>query len=243
MVENAILSRHTTLLIRKKVAEEEPENEWTSVGRLTNIPMPSPESEEIDISALDSPGYAKEFRAGPVDNGSIELTGQYKAGEGGQRLLQELYETKETFEFRIEAPEQSGVVFRASYQGEAYVSSCKPFGDATEGDILPFNATLRVTGDLRYQRELVEGEPAPNVFSLQNPDDEFETSIRVHLASLVGPDGIYYTTDDSTPDEDSTKYDPEEGITLTATTTIKAINIVDRLEDSEVSSFTFTKKA
>ena len=239
MTENAILSRHTRLMVKRKGTNEN----WVEIGRLTNIPMPSPESEEIDISALDSPGYAKEFMAGPVDNGSIELTGQYKAGEEGQRRLQEFYETKETFEFRIEAPEQSGVVVRASYQGEAYVSSCKPFGDATEGDILPFNAALRVTGDLIYNREYIEGEQAPRVFPFQNPEDEFETSIRIDLGSQTGPDGIYYTTDGSDPDENSTKYDPDEGITLTATTTIKAINIVDRLEDSEINSFTFTKRA
>lgn len=235
-MENAILSRHTELQIRRNGGD------WISVGRLTNLPVPSPETEEIDISALDSPGTAKEYIAGPTDNGSMELVGQYKAGEGGQRLLWELYQTKETFDFIIRAPYQNGLVRSAEYHGTAYVSVCKPFGDATEGDILPFNATLRVTGQVDYQREYVAGEQAPEVRSNPESGETFETSLTVALDTDLGPDNIYYTTDGSTPDENSSKYDPDTKITLTATTTIKAICIIEGLEDSEVSSFTFTKE-
>lgn len=237
MTENAILSRHTELRIKRESGD------WISVGRLTNLPVPSPETEEIDISALDSPGTAKEYIAGPTDNGSMELVGQYKAGEGGQRLLWELYLTKETFDFVIVAPHQNGVVRSAEYHGTAYVSVCKPFGDATEGDILPFNATLRVTGQVDYRREYVEGEKAPEVRCINHSDgDTFETSIEIELDTDLGPNEIYYTTDSSTPDENSSKYDPDTKITLTATTTLKAICIIEGLEDSEVSSFTFTKE-
>lgn len=241
MSENAILSRHTSLWVRRKVEEGQAENDWTAIGRLTNIPAPSPESEEIDISALDSPGTDKEFMAGPTDNGSIELSGQYKAGEAGQRLLEELYKTKETFEFKIVAPAQTGVALPAQYKGEAYLSSCKPFGDAVEGDILPFNATLRVTGKMDFTREYLTDETAPDVESTPASGTTFSSSLTVKLDSKIGNGDIYYVTDNTTPTTSSTKY-TSAGITVSATTTIKAINAPDGLTASSVKSFTFTKQ-
>lgn len=142
---NAIFSRHTTLQVKGSA-----DTDFVTIGRLTTIPTPAPEAEEIDISALDSPGVNKEFMRGAIDNGSLEIAGQYKAGEGGQQKLYELYKTGENITIRITAPESVGVDEPAFYEGEAYVAVCKPFGDAEEGSILPFNATLRLTGELEY---------------------------------------------------------------------------------------------
>lgn len=148
---NAVFSRHTTLKVKGAS-----DVSMVAIGRLTTIPAPNPSSEEIDISALDSPGDFKEFMRGAIDNGSIEVAGQYKAGEAGQAKLYELYKTAETFPFEITAPTSEGVTTPAKYAGSAYVSVCKPFGDAEEGSILPFNATLRLTGDLEYTPAVIE---------------------------------------------------------------------------------------
>ena len=148
---NAILSRHTTLEVKGAS-----DADFVMIGRLTTIPAPSPETEEIDISALDSPGFNREFIPGATDNGSLEVSGQYKAGEAGQQKLYDLYKSRENITIRITAPaDTAGIDTPAFYEGEAYVSVCQPFGDAEEGSILPFNATLRLTGVLEYTPAVV----------------------------------------------------------------------------------------
>ena len=70
-----------------------------------------------------------------------------------------------------------------------------------------------------------------------NGNTSFTESTQV---TMTGPDGaeIRYTTDGSTPTSESTLY--SEAITLSATTTVKAIAIKDGVS-SEVTSKTFTK--
>ena len=72
-----------------------------------------------------------------------------------------------------------------------------------------------------------------------NGNTSFAESTQV---TMTGPDGaeIRYTTDGSTPTSESTLY--SEAITLSATTTVKAIAIKDGVS-SEVASKTFTKSA
>ena len=82
---------------------------------------------------------------------------------------------------------------------------------------------------------VTETIPAPTI----KGTTPFELSTKVTLDAREGCT-IYYTTDGSTPDSDSTEYDGDE-ITLEATTTIKAIAYKGELY-SEVASKTFTEE-
>lgn len=63
----------------------------------------------------------------------------------------------------------------------------------------------------------------------------------VELACETAGASIYYTTDSSTPTSSSTAYDSTNKITLSATTTIKAIAVKEGMTNSEVASKTYTK--
>ena len=82
--------------------------------------------------------------------------------------------------------------------------------------------------------EVTENLPAPVI----KGDSTFTDKVAVTIEAREGCD-IYYTTDGSTPDKDSTAYEGE--IEVSSTTTIKAIAYKGESLYSEVSSKTFTK--
>ena len=123
---------------------------------------------------------------------------------------------------------------------------CVEFKDANGEVFIPVAYTPEVIGDDEsvtpatvtvinggnvVQANIVLGAP---VISGETP---FESETEV---TIVAEDGasIYYTTDGSTPDQESTEY--TDKITLDATTTIKAIAVKDTYV-SPVASKTFTK--
>ena len=69
----------------------------------------------------------------------------------------------------------------------------------------------------------------------------FTDSQQVTITCATEGASIYYTTNGSTPSASGTLY--SDPITVTATTTIKAIAVKDEMADSQVASATFTKRS
>lgn len=117
--------------------------------------------------------------------------------------------------------------------GETYI----PLGYTAEvvGDddsVTPATVTVVKNGSI-VKADIVLGAP---VIKGTTP---FESSTEVTIEAEEGAT-IYYTTDGSTPNQDSSEY--EDKITLSATTTVKAISVKDTYV-SPVASKTFTKEA
>lgn len=104
--------------------------------------------------------------------------------------------------------------------------------DETGAETTPAYVTVIKNGSI-VKAAVTEQLPAPTI----KGTTPFESSTKVTLEAREGCD-IYYTTDGSTPDDKATEYEGE--ITLSATTTIKAIAYKGELY-SEVASKTFTK--
>lgn len=66
-------------------------------------------------------------------------------------------------------------------------------------------------------------------------------TLTVELTTETDGASIYYTTNGDTPSAESTAYDSTNKITLSATTTIKAIAVKDGMTDSDVATKTYTK--
>ena len=99
-----------------------------------------------------------------------------------------------------------------------------------DGTIVKQNNAPQV--DDPAQEAVVAPEISPNGGS-------FTGSQKVTITCATEGAEIYYTTDGSTPTTSSTLY--SEPITLTATTTIKAIAVKDGMADSAVTTASFTK--
>ena len=123
---------------------------------------------------------------------------------------------------------------------------CVQFKDANGEVFIPVAYTPEIIGDDEsvtpatvtvinggnvVQSNIVLGAP---VISGETP---FESETEVTIVAEEGA-SIFYTTDGSTPDQESTEY--TDKITLSATTTIKAIAVKGGIT-SEVASKTFTK--
>lgn len=109
------------------------------VGKLTGVGEISPQSEEVDVTTLDSAGGYREFIQGYRDSGTVELTGFHEKGNAGQAALRTAYESGEAGSAEVDFPDGTVVSFRAFVKGYT-------LGAAEVDGAVGFGAQLRVTG-------------------------------------------------------------------------------------------------
>ena len=111
-----------------------------TIGSLTSIGEVTPDSEELDATALDSLDGYREFIQGFKDSGSCTLSGYYNKADVGQAALIAAYATGATHPVVITFPSSGGT---ATFN--AYVKSFT-VGAAEVDGLVGFGADLRITG-------------------------------------------------------------------------------------------------
>jgi predicted secreted protein len=76
---------------------------WDYIGAVTNVGGPSLMVDTIDVTAHDSADAAREYVAGVIDGGDINIEGNLVDAASGQELT-ELIDTRETVCFCVKFP-------------------------------------------------------------------------------------------------------------------------------------------
>lgn len=109
------------------------------VGKLTSVGEIAPDSEELDVTTLDSDGGYREYLQGFRDSGEVEISGFHEKGDAGQAALRNAYASGEEGAVEVDFPDGTVVTF------SAFVKS-HTIGAAEVDGAVGFGAVLRITG-------------------------------------------------------------------------------------------------
>lgn len=133
----------TTLTMTKSGSEQED----TVIKHATTIGEMAIESEEIDVTTLDSPNRAKEYAQGAKDAGTISVEAN-NCYDGQAEALFAVFKSGEVREFTIGYPNEEGEE-AATLTFEGYISTFT-FGEATTDGLVTCNFDIRTSGLPEY---------------------------------------------------------------------------------------------
>lgn len=110
-----------------------------TVGRLTSVGEIQPDSEELDVTTLESAGGYREYMQGYRDSGEVELSGFHDAGDAGQKALREAYASGVIGAFEVCFPDGTKVEFSGFVKGHT-------IGSAEVDGAVGFGAVVRISG-------------------------------------------------------------------------------------------------
>jgi len=117
---------------------------WTAIAHLTSIGEIGLETDEIDVTDLDSPNNFKEFIAGTKDAGSIDIAGNV-VGDANVATLYALANAGTVEGFKVEFPTLTGQDTPATWEFDSYLASFKE-GESSTDSLRTFTGSLRVSG-------------------------------------------------------------------------------------------------
>ena len=130
-----------TFLTKKQSGSESGD---LKIANLTSIGEIGIESEEIDVTDLDSPNGYKEFEPGMKDAGEVSLAGNIKDETNVEKMLA-LAESQSMEEWEVTYP--SG----AKWSFSGFVKSFKD-GEKTPDGVATFSASIRISGKPTYTK-------------------------------------------------------------------------------------------
>jgi predicted secreted protein len=117
---------------------------YVSLPETLSITTPTPDSEDIDVTSLDSLGGYREFIQGFKTAGEFSFTGNFIPGSASQTALQGAYSAGTTYGWKILLP--SGSVL-CSFAGN--VKKYQPTGFEA-GSQVKYECTVKVTGAVTW---------------------------------------------------------------------------------------------
>ena len=128
-----------TTLTKTKSGEEQ---EDLRIAHLTSIGEIGIESEEIDVTDLDSDGDFKEYIAGTKDAGEVSIAGNIHDETIVEKMMS-LANSRSVEEWKVAYPSGATWTFRG------FIKSFKD-GEKTTDGLATFSATIRISGAPTY---------------------------------------------------------------------------------------------
>ena len=129
----AVTAQGTTLKFTPQGGEQ------VTVGKVVSIGEIGGDSQEIDVTTLDSQGGYREYAQGYKDAGSLAVQGYHDKSDAGQAALIAAYASGAEQACEIAFPDGTTVTFQAFVKGYT-------IGAAEVDQAVAFGAKLRVTG-------------------------------------------------------------------------------------------------
>jgi len=134
MSSSALVSQGMTLKISDAASPEV----YTAIPEITSLGGPDGEASEIDTTDLDS--TAKEFRLGLVDNGSINVSMNFRPAQTQHALLRTLSVSGAARNYRLTFTDSPATIWTFS----AFVKGV-PIENSVDG-VTTASINLRITG-------------------------------------------------------------------------------------------------
>lgn len=154
----------------------------TTIGSLTKIGNVEIKVDNIDTTTLDVADYYRTFIAGLIDAGEVAIEGYLNLADSGQMLMKTALDARTSAAYTITG---SAVLFTWTFN--AIITGFSS-GEANLDDLIPFSATLKITGKPTFG---VSASTGASAFVLRNAADDGEADAANYMPTWA-IDTYYY---------------------------------------------------